>query len=262
MSGNNNGDLARDLQLVDENNGQLNRIHDRDDANEEDIEEGRPMNRQNYSYTPRDAEQVNKGSFNPNLNYREISIAALASDDSSRRRNPGLMRRFIDLQLLRIITGTKEFGASVYNKKIRTRVVDRHFKRLYLLRVVNNPNINTDHSSLVYIMESRTQNISFWSDNSNCRDNGSISIGSFIRVMCPKAIDSYMRNDIPLLESGFSFILLKTPPQLISVSINQGVSANVSCGFVYNRASLEVSMAYPVSTQCSGYLCDCQRIHD
>ena len=80
--------------------------------------------------------------------------------------------------------------------------------------------------------------------------------------MCPKQIDLYMQNDIPLLESGFAFVLLKTPPKLVSVPIDRGVSANVSCGFVYNKATLEVDMAYLVSTQCAGFLCDRQRVND
>ena len=164
-----------------------------------------------------------------------------------------------------VLSGSKDTAPiqsySAQRNKCHT-VVDRMFKRLYLLRVVNNPNNNMEHSSLVYIMESRTQNTAFWSENSTFRDNGSVSIGSFVRVMCPKRIESYMRNDIPLLESGFSFVLLKTPPTLLSVGINRSIAANLSNGFVYNRASVEVSMAYPVSTQCSGFLCDRQRIND
>ena len=73
---------------------------------------------------------MNMGLFNPIRNYCEISSSALESDNPSRRRNPGLMRRYIDLQLLRIITGNKEHIATVCNRKVRTRMSERHFRRL------------------------------------------------------------------------------------------------------------------------------------
>ena len=38
---------------------------------------------------------MNMGLFNPIRNYCEISSSALESDNPSRRRNPGLMRRYI-----------------------------------------------------------------------------------------------------------------------------------------------------------------------
>ena len=172
------------------------------------------------------------------------------------------MKRFVDLQLLRIITGNKEHVASVYNKKIRSRVSERHFRRLYLFRVVSNPNNNTEHSALVYVMEYRTQNVSFWIDNATNRDNGNVSIGSFVRLMCPKPIESYMRNDIPLIESGYPFILLKTPSRFPTVSINEIIGPNISRPFVSNTVSLSIDMVYPQSTQCSGLLCDRQRVND
>ena len=92
-----------------------------------------PRNRRAVVYVPFDESLSNLGSFRTASNYREISVAALESDDPSRRRNPGLMRRYIDLQILRIITGNKEHVASVCNKKMRSRSTERHFCRLYLL---------------------------------------------------------------------------------------------------------------------------------
>ena len=71
-----------------------------------------------------------------------------------------------------------------------------------------------------------------------------------------------MRNDIPVIESGYSFILLKTPKTFPCVSINDSVGPNISNAFVYNRTTLDVEMIVPTNTGCSGRFCDRQRIHD
>ena len=67
-------------------------------------------NRRLVEYSPMDFIQENSGSFNVLLGYKHITIAALESEDASRRRNPGLMKRYVDLQLLRIINGGTNGG--------------------------------------------------------------------------------------------------------------------------------------------------------
>ena len=155
-------------------------------------------------YQPFQVGLHNNASFRTGTIYSSINITTL---ESSERIN--LQNRYIDLQLLRLICGANTGNATTFNR--RTRVsAQTHFKRLYLLRVVNITEPQ-DHDKLVYIMETTTKNKYFWTDNTNNRDNGNVTIGSFIRVQVPHKITQYMRNDIPMINSDWPFILLKTP---------------------------------------------------
>eukprot|EP00957_Ditylum_brightwellii_P138811 10580935-Ditylum_brightwellii.AAC.1 len=60
-------------------------------------------------------------------------------------------------------------------------------------------------------MEACNMNQPLWQKNLNHRDNGAVSVGSIIRMMCPMLIESYMCNDIPIVQSPYPLILLKFP---------------------------------------------------
>ena len=69
-------------------------------------------------------------------------------------------------------------------------------------------------------------NNNLWMRNIHYRDNGLITIGSVIRYMCPEPIETYMRNDIPMLKSSYLAILLRFPPNIPSISIDDQIEAN------------------------------------
>ena len=81
-------------------------------------------------------------------------------------------------------------------------------------------------------------------------------------MMCPMPIESYMRNDIPIVQSPYPVILLKFPPRLFAITMNHEIEANTSLGFVYNNAQVLVNMDFPAKTSCSENLCDRQRVND
>jgi len=74
------------------------------------------------------------------------------------------------------------------------------FSQLILYKVVLSK-IVEENSRVVYLMETRNQNKNLWNKNVNHRDNGTISIGSIICLLCLMPIDAYIRCDIPLVIS-------------------------------------------------------------
>jgi hypothetical protein len=111
-------------------------------------------------------------------------------------------------------------------------------------------------------MEAHNMNQSLWQKNLNHRDNGAVSVGSIIRMMCPMPIESYMRNDTPIVQSPYPVILLKFPTCLFAISMNQEIEANASLAFVYNNTQASINMVFPTKKSCSGNFCDCQRVND
>eukprot|EP00957_Ditylum_brightwellii_P108216 8256661-Ditylum_brightwellii.AAC.1 len=91
-------------------------------------------------------------------------------------------------------------------------------------------------------MEARNMKQSLWQKNLNCRDNGAVSVGSIIRMMCSIPIVSYMHNNIPIVQSPYPAILLKFSTCLFAISMNHEIEANTSLTFVYNNAQAFTNM--------------------
>lgn len=206
------------------------------------------------SMTPFDNQLSNHVLFT-NPRFNEISLSTLESENAIRNK---LNFKYIDLQLIRLIT-SNESSANVYSKKKgQGQLSTMKFTRLILARVCSSLD---DNSRLVYIMEARNQNANLWSKNINHRDSGAISVGSFIRFPSPMPITQYMRCDIPMIFSPLPAVLLKTP-QMITTGINQEIESNTSLGFVFNNVNLSVNYSSIIKTSCSGNLCDRQRVND
>lgn len=196
--------------------------------------------------------------------FQEITLTDLERTDAIRFR---LNFKFIDLQLLRIITSSHQNGANIYsNRRGSTGARNiasnqTRFSRLFLFRSYssNNPQIS---SKLVYMMEARNENVNLWNKNTAHRDNGTISIGCFIRVVSPLPIKSWMRGDIPILRSQFPCIALNFPARLDTIAINDEITSNESYAFVWNNALVHVDYTAPMKTSCTGELCDRQRVND
>ena len=111
-------------------------------------------------------------------------------------------------------------------------------------------------------METMNQNEHLWRKCSVFRDNGILTIGSFVRVACPLPIDSYMRGDIPLLKTNHNAIILKNPSKIGSIPINNEIELNESHAFAYNNTEVKIHYTSPLKTSCSGKFCDHQRVND
>jgi hypothetical protein len=236
-----------------EHNGR--RRHNDDDNGQGN---GQPPTQQiRSSLQPFDSQLSNHIIFR-SPNFSEVSLSILKSDNAIENR---LNFKYMDLQILRLITSSQA-GANVYSRKrIQTSSNSMKFSRLILCRV-HSQRYPEDNHQLVYVMEARNQNSNMWSKNVNHRDNGAISIGSFIRFPCPLPITTFMRGDIPMMKSHMPCILLKTPSRIRTIAINEEIEANSSQALVYNGTHLAVNYSAPVKTSCSGNFCDRQRVMD
>ena len=120
--------------------------------------------------------------------FDEISLTTLESDGASQHR---LTFKYIDVHRIRIITSSAA-AVNVYSRK-RPNVNQNimKFSCLILAKVhsITNP---SDNAKLMYIMEARNKNQNLWSKNVNLCDNGTVSIGAFIRIPSQLPVESYM----------------------------------------------------------------------
>ena len=78
-----------------------------------------------------------------------------------------------------------------YRKRNKPNQRTTKLTRLILARVHSLTN-NYDNSCLVYIIEYGNQNKNLWIKYINHRDNGKISTGSYMNLLCPLTIDQFM----------------------------------------------------------------------
>ena len=193
---------------------------------------------------------------------QRITIAKLSYEDGMDDMN----LNHIDLQIMRVIVPSSVNGtnsAYVYGNR-NSRGSNNcssnqvHYSRLFLMRI-----IGTESDKLCYVMETRNVNNSLWDRNVELKDNGTITIGTVVRVLAPLPIQNLMSGDIPMIETTFPIIVMKHPQGgFDSIPINYQVQGNNHLAFVLNNARLRVLRTSPQETTCAGLLCDKQRIHD
>ena len=172
-------------------------------------------------------------------------------------------RWFIDFQLMRVISpinSSASNSAHLYSVRNRNRNTggQTNYTRLFLVRVYS----GTEAGRLCYIMETRTKNKDMWKLNVELRDNGTVTIGTLFRIHAPRPVENLMNGDIPLIESKFPAMVMKTPKTFLPVDINYQVTGNHCFAFCLKDVEISVSAFTPVSTRCSGCLCDKQRVDD
>ena len=112
-------------------------------------------------------------------------------------------------------------------------------------------------------MEAKGINQTIWHRQIELRDNGKLLIGIIIWILVPKPVDTFMRNNIPLLVSHYPVFVMQDPPSFPFQEIHNLGEANQSFSFYENGLKLNVSNVFTaIRTMCSGSLCDCQRLDD
>jgi hypothetical protein len=190
---------------------------------------------------------------------REVKIDDLS--DEIKIFSMNLNRNHLDVQLLRVITPNKDQKASIYARKQRTNNQEVHFSRLFLCRIHSTQHI-VENGRLLYLMEANGSNNMLFERNLEFRDDGTISIGTFFRILAPLPIENNMRGDIPLVKTQLPVIVMRPPLKIPMVSINKGIQENLSMAFVLNKVELNINRTVPLQTTCSGFLCDKQRVND
>ena len=192
---------------------------------------------------------------------REVSITALGGEEIF---TMNLNRNYLDVQLIRIITSKKEQKAHLYSRSIgrnRTTARETHFSRIFQCRIYSSTNFN-DHGTIIYLMEAKNSNKALFDRNLELRDNGTITIGSFVRIIAPQPIEDYMNGDIPLLKTSASLIVLLRPRLMPTVTINYEVSTDQSMAFCLNNRILHLNQTSVIATTCNGLMCDKGNINE
>ena len=163
----------------------------------------------------------------------EVSITTLSSDDVF---TMNMNRNYIDVQLIRIITPRKEQKAYLYSLRSGRKgssSKETNFSRIFQCRIYSAMN-SSEHQKIIYLMESKNTNNNMFERNLDFRDNGTITIGTFLRVISPEAIEEYMNGDIPLIRTPCSLIVLKRPTSMPTVSVNYEIQTNQLLSFCLN----------------------------
>ena len=164
-------------------------------------------------------------------NFNMISIEDLVEQKHTVHEMLSMKKSYLALQLIRIVCGNNvnDKSAGVYkffsNKKGKESGSSR-YTRLFLFR-----DVSTADGQVVYVIEARKQNDLLWSKFPEKRDNGTVTIGSYVVVLNPKPITIKMSNDIPILDTRGGSILLRSP-EYSGSKIFSELASNVTRAFV------------------------------
>jgi hypothetical protein len=207
-------------------------------------------------------------ALDPNLDgsalMNRLTPISLSTLMSEHMEHMSLDLNFIELQLMRIIVPNRANGthsAYVYANRNRNRnqANQVHYSRLFLFRVVNEREAN----KLCYVMEARNANTCLWERNVELRDNGTITIGTIVRVLAPLPIKKLMSGDLPMLETPYPVVVMLYPSRgLPPVVINPEIQGNNHLAFSLEACHLRINRTSPEETTCGGLFCDKQRISD
>ena len=164
---------------------------------------------------------------------------------------------FLEAQVLRVICPGNDSRAAIFNRQ-RNRSMTMNYSRLFLMRQ-HGPD---ESSTMFYVMMSRDQNNNMFNRNIAFRDNGVISIGSYIRILAPMPIISLMNNVTPMVISNFPIVAVKPPLLLESIAASEAVQDENCYAFINTNANLHINSTAPTQTNCSGLLCDKQRLRE
>ena len=157
-------------------------------------------------------------------------------------------------QLIRVVsrsnTGKSNMTAyQTYFKKNNKKEVSTNsqYYRLFLFR-----NITTRDGQVAYIVEGKYRNDSLWSRTTSYRDNGVLTVGTYICIINPVPITSWFCNEIPILDTHGSAFVMKLSGGCQEVKMAKSIAINVTHCFVKNGAKVEVQSTYVHTTKCSG----------
>ena len=190
--------------------------------------------------------------------HQSISIQSLMSENAKDIPRDG----YIDLQLLRIVAnsyvGNGATALRYYARNNNNNTESKNYSRLFLCKVVR----KDENDLLVYMMESSNVNNNLWQRNLQYRDNGIMTIGTIFRVFHPLPIKKMMANEIPMIETRYSVVVMNYPVHFHQSPVDITIGGNTSRAFVLNNCYLNILSVTPEQTKCGGLFCDRQRIHD
>lgn len=212
---------------------------------------------------------VDRALISSNVCTRIRTLASLneLTTESSRMEQVRTDTRYVDLQLLRIVMPAPDRStALIYSRSSRNRANTRGkgkeqtYGRMYLARIYDKLDAKAS-GEMVYLLQGEHQNNRLWQRDNQMRDNGTLSIGCYFRILCPEFVTNYVNNETPLISTLRPAILMETPTTIPSVRV-QNLGQDQSRAFVLNSANLFVQGIQVIESPCNGNVCDKQRIHE
>ena len=184
--------------------------------------------------------------------YTKVSIADLRSMEH------GSNKIYLDAQLIRIVSATSNNDTngsmsnySYYQRGKRNQRSSAQYTRMFLLR-------EYETSDVFYIIEDRNNNKNIWL-RGNHRDNGNVTIGTYVTIINPQPIRNIIGNDTPIVNTGIPAVIRLFPRNLREVPILDIIDANITKSFALSGANLDIHYI-AVKQACSGLFCDRQKL--
>ena len=176
---------------------------------------------------------------------QEVTIQDLLNEKVEEEMK--LSRCHLTVQIMRIITPQGGQTGNAYTRYQRGAGQQKiNFHRILLCR---------SKSTLCYLMITNDMNKRLFNRDILLRDNGTITVGTYMRVLAPYPITRKMK-DIPLVNSFYPAIVIERPSRVYTVPVNTYIQANQSGVAVLKDVILSVQRTTPIQTTCSGKHCD------
>ena len=153
------------------------------------------------------------------------------------------------VQILRIIT--PKAGNNIAN----TRYQRGNFQqKITFIRIL----LCRHENELCYIMMTNESNKRIFHRDLVLRDNGVVSIGTFMRILSPHPVQRNMQG-IPLICADAPAVVMCMPSYFPSYDIVNTIQGNESGVAVLNNADIDIVRTVTIQTTCTGKHCDRQR---
>ena len=175
-----------------------------------------------------------------------VKIQELLQEDVETQLN--LNRGHITVQILGIITPQ---GGPTGNAYTRFQRGNNGQQKINFIRIL----LCHSYGRPCYKMITNNLNRRLFSRDTMLRDNGTVTLGTYIRLLAPYPIQRNMQG-IPLLQSMYPAIVMETPQYIPSIAINKYIQANQTGVGYLKSVTIEVRRTAPIQTTCSGKHCD------
>lgn len=165
-----------------------------------------------------------------------------------------LSRTHITLQILRIITPQ---GGPTGNAYTRFQRGNNGQQKINFLRIL----LCHNNGKPCYLMITNEMNNRILNRDISLRDNGTLTIGSYLRVLAPYPIKRNMQG-IPLIQSMPPAIVMETPQYVEAIPIVKNIPARNTGVAILKNVLVQVRRTAPTQTTCSGKHCDKARPMD
>lgn len=166
----------------------------------------------------------------------------------------------IQVQYMKCVAPLKQNEKyNFYNQKTKQSTTGTYI-RMHLVRI----HTNKEGHQLAWLIENKQNKNGLFHNDRNVLANGELTIGKYFAILNPKKVTGVLRNNVPIIETNESIMMLKKPIHLQTIPIIKSISANFMKAAVYNNVQLTMFTPAAVNLPCgnSGGLCDHQNWKD